>query len=68
MQKTIFIEGMHCGHCVSAVKEALLALEGVTAAEVDLEGKKAVIETTVDDNSIFQEAIEDIGFDVVDVK
>lgn len=68
MQKTIFIEGMYCGHCVSAVQEALLSLEEVTAAEVDLAGKKAVVETTAADNSILQEAIEDIGFDVVEIK
>lgn len=68
MQKTIFIEGMHCAHCVSAVQEALLALEEVTAAEVDLAGKKAVVETTAADNSILQEAIEDIGFDVVEIR
>lgn len=27
MTKTIAIEGMHCQHCVGAVKEALAAVE-----------------------------------------
>ena len=42
MTKTIAIEGMHCQHCVGAVKEALAAVAGVTSVVVSLENNNAV--------------------------
>jgi copper chaperone len=50
-QQTFKVTGMHCQHCVRAVSEALTALPGVGAVEVDLdaEGESAVrVETTAD--------------------
>ena len=44
MTKTIAIEGMHCQHCVGAVKEALAAVAGVTSVVVSLENNNAVVE------------------------
>ncbi len=41
MEKVIHIEGVHCGHCTSAVEKALRALPGVESAEADLERKEA---------------------------
>ncbi|MFW6078783.1 MAG: heavy-metal-associated domain-containing protein [Gemmatimonadota bacterium] len=41
---TLKIQGMSCGHCVSAVTEALKGVEGVRSADVDLEGGRAVVE------------------------
>lgn len=37
------IEGMTCGHCVRAVKQALEAVPGVQSATVDLDGGTAVV-------------------------
>jgi copper chaperone len=37
------VEGMHCRHCVMAVKSALAALPGVASAEVSLEQKTATV-------------------------
>lgn len=37
------IEGMSCGHCRQAVKEALEGVEGVEAATVDLEAGTASV-------------------------
>lgn len=48
MEKTINVEGMMCMHCVGHVKKALEAVEGVSAVEVDLEGKKAVVTLAAD--------------------
>jgi len=42
--KTLQVEGMTCDHCAAAVKNALEGLEGVHAARVDLEGKRAEVE------------------------
>lgn len=66
MAKTISIEGMHCQHCVAAVKGALEALEGVTAVTVNLEAKNAVVEGTASDAAL-KEAVEDTGFDVTGI-
>jgi len=41
---TLKITGMHCAHCVRAVKEALEKVDGVRSAEVDLGAGRAQIE------------------------
>jgi copper chaperone len=38
------IQGMSCGHCKSAVENALRGQHGVRAATVDLEGGSARVE------------------------
>ena len=68
MIKTISIEGMHCPNCVAAVKRELEALEGVTKVDVSLEEAQAIVEVEDVTNETLQEAIEDIGFDVVEIK
>ena len=67
MKKKIMIEGMSCGHCVKHVQEALEGLNGVSHVEVNLAGKYAVVETTVEDSQL-QEAIDDAGYDVVSIE
>ena len=44
----IKIEGMTCNHCKMRVEKALNEVEGVTGVNVDLEGKKAVVEGNAD--------------------
>lgn len=63
--KTIYINGMQCGHCKMRVEKALLSINGITKVEVDLDNKNAIIEyeNQIDDNKI-KEVIEDIGFEV----
>jgi len=68
MIKEIKIEGMHCMHCVGAVKKALEELEGVSKVDVSLEDAQAVLEVEDVADEVLQEAIEDIGFDVVEIK
>lgn len=38
------VEGMHCGSCVALIEETLTDREGVSAALVDLDSARAVIE------------------------
>lgn len=40
MTHELTIDGMSCGHCVKAVREALVNVPGVTRAEVDLDPSK----------------------------
>ena len=67
--KTIMIEGMQCNHCKMSVEKALNSIEGVENVEVDLEGKKAIIETSKEiENTKIKEVIEEAGFDVTEIK
>ncbi len=65
MKKTLKIEGMMCQHCVAHVTKALQGVNGVTAVDVDLKKKTAVVELgeTVADE-ILTSAIVDAGYEV----
>ena len=64
---TIKIQGMHCEHCVAAVKNALLNL-GFQRVEVNLEQNNAIIWDDNADKKTVQNAIEELGFDMVEIK
>ena len=67
MKKVIKIEGMHCGGCVKRVDAALNAIEGVSAT-VDLATGSAVVELSTEvSDEVLREAVEDLGFDVVEI-
>ena len=68
MKKTIKIEGMMCMHCVKAATKALEAVEGVTAVNVSLDEKQAVVECadSVTDAALTA-AITEEGFKVVEI-
>ncbi|GAB4074542.1 copper chaperone CopZ [Barrientosiimonas marina] len=61
------VKGMDCGHCKTAVTNALEELDGVTSANVSVENGTADAE--YDDSKVtfdqMKEAIEDQGYDVV---
>lgn len=63
----IKIDGMSCGHCVSHVKEALEALEGVVKVDVKLEENAAYVEGAVSEDKV-REAIDEAGYDVVGIE
>lgn len=65
--KKIMIEGMSCNHCVAHVREALEGLNDAKNIEVSLEGKCATLETSATDAEI-KEAIEEEGYDVIEIK
>lgn len=67
--KTIYIEGMSCGHCSKRVEEALKSVKGVKSVEVNLEAKNAVVALKNDiENELLKTAVEDIGFEVINIK
>ena len=67
--KTIFIEGMSCGHCSKRIEEALKAVNGVKAVSVSLEEKKANVTLKTDiDNGTLKNVVEDLGFEVTNIK
>ncbi|MED1672600.1 copper chaperone CopZ [Pallidibacillus thermolactis] len=64
--KTLDVKGMSCGHCKMTVEGALKKLDGVSAAQVNLEAGK--VDVTFDESKVtvdkMKEVIEDQGYDV----
>ena len=62
MTKKYFIEGMSCGSCIAKVKAALLKVEGVESAKVQLQSPQATVKmkSGIPDN-VFQSALNNTG-------
>ena len=58
---TYRVEGMSCGHCEAAVREALEKVSGVEAVAVDLASKRVVVRGDFDDGAV-RAAIEEAGY------
>ena len=67
--KTISIEGMMCQHCVKHVHSALSSVSGVSAVEVSLENKNAVVtaDPSVTDEALTK-AVTDADYQVVGIQ
>jgi Cu+-exporting ATPase len=66
MEKTLKVEGMMCMHCQKHVTEALQALPGVTAVDVNLDTKLAKVTATRDiPQAEFKQAITAAGYELV---
>ncbi len=67
--KEVFIDGMSCMHCAAKVEKALASVSGVADAKVDLVNKKAVVKLKKDiDNATLKATVEDLGYNVTDIK
>jgi copper chaperone len=65
MDTTITVKGMSCNHCVMAVKKALMELDGVTEAHVDLQKAQAtVVHDKPVDMAAIRDRLERAGYDV----
>jgi len=65
MGKTVYIEGMSCGHCAAHVEQALRGI-GLTAS-VDLKNKTATITQGDASDEAIRQAVEDEGYEVTKV-
>ena len=67
-QRTVVIEGMTCEHCKARVESRLNELDGVSA-KVNLKRKTAVVsmEKEVEDEEI-KKAIENVGYEVIEIR
>ncbi|PTU86507.1 copper resistance protein CopZ [Staphylococcus pasteuri] len=65
-QKIINVEGMSCDHCKNAVESALAKINGVSAAEVNLDNGQVRVDYDEDKVQLsdMKDAIEDQGYDV----
>ncbi|KAB2951830.1 heavy-metal-associated domain-containing protein [Heliorestis acidaminivorans] len=65
---TLTVEGMSCDHCKSAVEKALIKIEAVESASVNLEEKQVTIryDGTKANPEQLIEVIEEEGYEVLD--
>ncbi|HHV46144.1 MAG TPA: heavy-metal-associated domain-containing protein [Tissierellia bacterium] len=68
MKKVMLVEGMSCNHCVMAVTKALKEVNGVSNVNVDLGSKKVEVEGENLNDAKLKEAVEEAGYDVVEIK
>jgi copper chaperone len=62
---TITVDGMTCGHCVSAVQSEVGKLDGVTDVAVDLaSGQVTVVAEQAPDPEALREAVEEAGYEI----
>lgn len=67
--KEVYIDGMSCMHCAAKVEKALASVSGVADAKVDLVNKKAVVKLKKDiDNATLKATVEDLGYNLTDIK
>ena len=64
--ETLHIDGMSCSHCVSSVQKALTETEGVTVEHVEIGTAQVTYDVAAVPRATIVEAIEDIGFDVIE--
>ena len=55
-KKTLKVEGMTCGHCVSAIEKAVGGVPGVESVDVDLANK--LVSIVCQDDALTHEAIK----------
>ncbi len=60
------VQGMTCGHCVSAVTEELTKLPGVTDVQVDLASGRVTVQSDAPlaDSDVVA-AVDEAGYEVV---
>lgn len=67
MKKVMLVDGMSCGHCEKAVKNALGEVKGVSGVNVDLATKKVEVDGDNLLDNLLKEAVEEAGYDVLEI-
>jgi copper chaperone len=65
-QAILHIEGMSCGHCVTAVTRALGAVPGVRIEEIRIGRAKVSYDESTTDSSQIEAAVAEAGYSVVE--
>jgi copper chaperone len=70
--RTFLVSGMSCAHCVSAVREEISKLNGVTGVEIDLHGEKPSRVTARSDRELSDDAVraavDEAGYQAVEIE
>lgn len=61
---TYKVEGMSCGHCISAIERAVAGVDPGARATCDLGAKTVVIEGARDEQAVLQ-SIRDAGYEPI---
>lgn len=61
---TLTISGMHCGHCVGRVEQALAAVPGVTVGAVAIGSATVRLDPVRVDLGALREAVRGAGYEV----
>lgn len=62
---TYTVDGMTCGHCVSAITGEVTKVPGVADVTVDLTGQTVVVTGETVDERAVRNAIDEAGYTVV---
>lgn len=68
MEKILMVEGMTCGHCEKAVKNALMELGEVQEVEVDLSTGKVVVKGDNLQDEPIKAAIVEAGYQIKEME
>lgn len=68
METILIIDGMTCSHCEASVTKALKEVSGVENVDVDLSTKEVKVSHNNVEKEKLKKAVEDIGFDVSEIK
>jgi copper ion binding protein len=67
-EKTLQIKGMSCGHCSARVEKALNSIDGVEA-KVSLESNSAKVKLSKEiSDEALKTAVDNVGYEVTEVK
>jgi copper chaperone CopZ len=64
-QSTLTIEGMHCEHCVEAVREALESVRGVSVDRVEVGTADVAYDPSTVSQDQLATVLDDAGYELV---
>lgn len=66
MEQRYTVNGMTCGHCVSAVEREVSGIPGVAAVKVDLDTQTVLVTSDKAlDEAVLEAAITEAGYELV---
>ena len=63
--RTLEIDGMHCAHCVEAVREALESVRGLEVNRVEVGTAEVAYEPDAVSRQQLATVLDDVGYDLV---
>jgi copper chaperone CopZ len=64
MQSTYSVPGISCGHCRTAITGEVTKVAGVSAVDVDLDGKTVTVTGAGFNDDAIRDAIDEAGYDI----
>jgi copper chaperone len=63
--RTLEIDGMHCQHCVEAVREALESIRAVSVEQVEVGAAEVSFDPDAVSPDQLKTVLDDVGYDLV---